>query len=179
MIKNFIKRIITEVIKELISPELMRFEQAMLSQQDLFRNEMRTKFDDFAKSIEARYEDLAKLMQAQFDDFAKSMETRNGEFAKSMQMQFESFAKSMETRFEDFSKSIDARFEDFKGFLMGELTRISKEIDEIRVDIRNINRRIDDLYQVVVRREEHYSLVEEVRRLRDDVEMLKRKVFQQ
>jgi ubiquinone biosynthesis protein UbiJ len=62
---------------------------------------------------------------------------------------------------------------------MGELTRISKEIDEIRVDIRNINRRIDDLYQVVVRREEHYSLVEEVRRLRDDVEMLKRKVFQQ
>jgi predicted phage-related endonuclease len=146
MIKNFIKRIITEVIKELISPELMRFEQAMLSQQDLFRNEMRTKLDDFAKSMEARYEDLAKLMQAQFDDFSKSME---------------------------------ARFEDFKGFVMGELARISKEIDEIRVDIRNINRRIDDLYQVVVRREEHYSLVEEVRRLRDDVEMLKRKVFQQ
>jgi hypothetical protein len=28
MIKNFIKRIITEVIKELISPELMRFEQS-------------------------------------------------------------------------------------------------------------------------------------------------------
>jgi predicted phage-related endonuclease len=157
MIKNFIKRIITEVIKELISPELMRFEQAMLSQQDLFRNEMRTKLDDFAKSMEARYEDLARLMQAQFDDFSKSMEAR----------------------FEDFSKSIDARFEDFKGFVMGELTRISKEIDEIRVDIRNINRRIDDLYQVVVRREEHYSLVEEVRRLRDDVEMLKRKVFQQ
>jgi predicted phage-related endonuclease len=157
MIKNFIKRIITEVIKELISPELMRFEQTMLSQQDLFRNEMRTKFDDFAKSMEARYEDLAKLMQAQFDDFSKSMEAR----------------------FEDFSKSIDARFEDFKGFVMGELARISKEIDEIRVDIRNINRRIDDLYQVVVRREEHYSLVEEVRRLRDDVEMLKRKVFQQ
>ncbi len=146
MIKNFIKRIITEVIKELISPELMRFEQAMLSQQDLFRNEMRTKFDDFAKSMEARYEDLAKLIQAQFDNFSKSME---------------------------------ARFEDFKGFVMGELARISKEIDEIRVDIRNINRRIDDLYQVVVRREEHYSLVEEVRRLRDDVEMLKRKVFQQ
>jgi predicted phage-related endonuclease len=146
MIKNFIKRIITEVIKELISPELMRFEQMMLSQQDLFRNEMRTKFDDFAKSMEVRYEDLAKLMQTQFDDF---------------------------------SKSIEARYEDFKGFVMGELTRISKEIDEIRVDIRNINRRIDDLYQVVVRREEHYSLVEEVRRLRDDVEMLKRKVFQQ
>jgi hypothetical protein len=157
MIKNFIKRIITEVIKELISPELMRFEQAMLSQQDLFRNEMRTRFDDFAKSMEARYEDLARLMQAQFNDFSKSMEAR----------------------FEDFSKSIDARFEDFKGFVMGELARISKEIDEIRVDIRNINRRIDDLYQVVVRREEHYSLVEEVRRLRDDVEMLKRKVFQQ
>jgi len=136
-------------------------------------------FESFTKSMETRYEDLAKLMQAQFDDFAKSMETRNGEFAKSMQMQFESFARSMEARFEDFSKSIDARFEDFKGFVMGELTRISKEIDEIRVDIRNINRRIDDLYQVVVRREEHYSLVEEVRRLRDDVEMLKRKVFQQ
>jgi len=92
---------------------------------------------------------------------------------------FDDFSKSMEARFEDFSKSIDARFEDFKGFVMGELARISKEIDEIRVDIRNINRRIDDLYQVVVRREEHYSLVEEVRRLRDDVEMLKRKVFQQ
>ena len=146
MIKSFIKRIITEVIKELISPELTRFEQAMIAQQEAFRNEMRLRFEDFAKSMDAR---------------------------------FEGFAKGMDARFEDFAKSMDARFEDFKSFVIGELAKISREIEEIRVDIRNINRRIDDLYQVVVRREEHYSLVEEVRRLRDDVEMLKRKVFKQ
>ena len=146
MIKSFIKRIITEVIKELISPELTRFEQAMIAQQEAFRNEMRLRFEDFVKSMDAR---------------------------------FEGFAKGMDARFEDFAKSMDARFEDFKSFVIGELAKISREIEEIRVDIRNINRRIDDLYQVVVRREEHYSLVEEVRRLRDDVEMLKRKVFQQ
>jgi len=146
MIKSFIKRIITEVIKELISPELTRFEQAMIAQQETFRNEMRLRFEDFAKSMDVK---------------------------------FEGFAKGMDARFEDFVKSMDARFEDFKSFVIGELAKISREIEEIRVDIRNINRRIDDLYQVVVRREEHYSLVEEVRRLRDDVEMLKRKVFQQ
>lgn len=146
MIKSFIKRIITEVIKELISPELTRFEQAMIAQQEAFRNEMRLRFEDFAKSMDVK---------------------------------FEGFAKGMDARFEDFVKSMDARFEDFKSFVIGELAKISREIEEIRVDIRNINRRIDDLYQVVVRREEHYSLVEEVRRLRDDVEMLKRKVFQQ
>ncbi|CUU06211.1 hypothetical protein JGI1_01448, partial [Candidatus Thermokryptus mobilis] len=47
MIKSFIKRIITEVIKELISPELTRFEQAMIAQQEAFRNEMRLRFEDF------------------------------------------------------------------------------------------------------------------------------------
>ena len=168
MIKSFIKRIITEVIKELISPELTRFEQAMIAQQEAFRNEMRLRFEDFAKSMDVKFEGFAKGMDARFEDFVKSMDAK-----------FEGFAKGMDVRFEDFAKSMDARFEDFKSFVIGELAKISREIEEIRVDIRNINRRIDDLYQVVVRREEHYSLVEEVRRLRDDVEMLKRKVFQQ
>jgi ubiquinone biosynthesis protein UbiJ len=117
MIKNFFKRIISEVIKELISPQLEEFRKFILLQQESFQGEIRT-------------------------------------------------------RLEGFEKNIEARFDDFKSFMV-------REVEDIKQDIRAINRRLDDLYQVVVRREEHYSLVDEVRRLRDDVEMLKRKVFQQ
>lgn len=50
------------------------------------------------------------------------------------------------------------------------------EIKEIKEDIRHLDRRLDDLYKVVVRREEHYSLEEDVKMIRSDVELLKRRV---
>lgn len=50
------------------------------------------------------------------------------------------------------------------------------EISDLRQEIRHIHARLDTLYNVVVRREEHASLQEEIKKLRDDVERLKRKV---
>lgn len=47
---------------------------------------------------------------------------------------------------------------------------------ELKEDIRSINRRLDDLFKIVVRRDEHFSLEEDVKKLRADVELLKRKV---
>ena len=49
------------------------------------------------------------------------------------------------------------------------------EMNEMNEDIRHLDTRLDDLYKVVVRREEHYSLEEDVKRLREDVELLKRR----
>ncbi len=46
------------------------------------------------------------------------------------------FRNETRTRLEDFAKNVDARFEDFKGFVMVGLARISREIEEIKVDIR-------------------------------------------
>ena len=53
---------------------------------------------------------------------------------------------------------------------------LKETLNEMREDMRHLDTRLDDLYKVVVRREEHYSLEEDVKKLREDVELLKRRV---
>lgn len=102
MLKAFFKRVITEVVKELISPELA--------------------------SIRAEI---------------KGVET------------------SLSQRMDRLEERLD-RFED-------RLDRFDDKLDRI-------NKRLDDLYLIVVRRDEHTSLEEDVKRLREDVDILKRRV---
>ena len=90
--------------------------------------------------------------------------------------EFEKVYAKMEEEFEKVYAKMDEEFGRVYEKIEEESRRLNGRIDELREELRHIDRRLDDLYKVVVRREEHYSLVEDVKRLREDVEMLKRKV---
>ena len=102
MLKSFLKRIISEVIKELISPEFKKV-----------------------------YAEFGKV----YDEFGR----------------------------------VYARMDKMEASRKGDMA-------ELKEELRHLDRRLDDLYKVVVRREEHYSVVEDVKKLREDMEMVKRKV---
>lgn len=116
MLKAFFKRIITEVIKELIAPEL----QALRGEISNLREEMRAEIAGLREEMHAEIGGL----RTEIAGLREEMRT---------------------------------------------------EIGDLKQEIRHIHARLDNLYNVVVRREEHASLQEDVKRLREDVEMLKRK----
>jgi len=58
--------------------------------------------------------------------------------------------------------------------LLNETEMISSRLNE---DMRNFNKRLDDLYKIVVKRDEHSFMVNDVQKLRQEVELLKRDVI--
>jgi DNA-binding FrmR family transcriptional regulator len=56
------------------------------------------------------------------------------------------------------------------------LDMLSDRISDIYNQLGNINQRIDRLYEVIVRREEHMLLADRVRRLEEDMSLIKEKV---
>ncbi len=75
----------------------------------------------------------------------------------------------------DQSRRIDSVREE----LSQRIDETNKRIDDLRVELRDemakTNRRLDRLYEVIVRRDEHYKLDERVAHLEREVNELKRR----
>ncbi|MEW6097511.1 MAG: hypothetical protein AB1567_13490 [bacterium] len=63
-------------------------------------------------------------------------------------------------------------FENSAEFPQHDTSRVS----DIYQQLGNINQRIDRLYEVIVRREEHMLLTDRVRKLEEDMALIKEKI---
>jgi len=76
-------------------------------------------------------------------------------------------------RHEERLNAINKRIDDINLHLADQSRRIDELRQELTGRINEINRRIDRLYEVVVRRDEHFKLDERVSRLEREVDELK------
>lgn len=209
MIRNYVSRIVAEVVRKLLYPEMVEIRAALARiEQQRSAAEAESEGQKSAADLLRLSEELRRLLEAaagehktQIDGLAASMEAGIGcavrgdisewrlaaeERDVALNRQLAELSAGVERSFERIHKRDATQGE--KITLLHEsaeasLAKLDQDIEQIRSrfidDLKTINRQMDDLYKIVVKREEHTFLISDVERLKQEVEQLKRDALQQ
>lgn len=210
MIRNYFTRIISQVVRKLLYPELVEIRGALErivgqqqtlvergSQWEAQKNEvdfltlsnelgatfseaiagLKNKIDDLKSEVEDQIQEKVCREIATGNDSAEQRDARqNQELAE-----LRGFIESSYERIHKRDASQGEKIADLLGVTERSFSTLDQEIEQIRSrladDMKALNKQIDDLYKIVVKREEHTFLISDVQGLKQEVERLKQGIL--
>ena len=208
MFRNYFTRIMSQVVRKLIYPELVEIRLALEKIDVASKVKIKESLDSLKKSnidIQRSIEEIgAKLSDdifelrastkkegsgidtlvqnivhkelSELDSTAHKRDAeQSGKISDLRDMTKSSYERILKRVVKQTEKISDLHnmTESWYEKLHNETEMISSRLNE---DMRNFNKRLDDLYKIVVRRDEHSFMVNDVQKLRQEVELLKRDV---
>jgi len=208
MFRNYFTRIMSQVVRKLIYPELVeiRLEIEKIDVASEFKikesiDSLKKDNSDIQRSIEeigaklsadilelsasAKKKDsgIDTLVQnivhkelSELDSTARQRDAKQGEEISALRDMTEKSYERIHKKDAKLTEKISdlhTMTESCYEKLHSETEMINARLNE---DMRNFNKRLDDLYRIVVNRDEHSFMVNDVQKLRQEVELLKRDV---
>ncbi len=201
MIKEFLARIMREVIRKLLYPELVEIRQKLQkiadinnnigTKEDFNRNdpELLNTISQYAtnqkKDMDQFKTSLNKNMEIDIDIKNKLMEI--SEEVRELQGLESSLAESISRQQENSEKSFEriSKKNNAQSLEIKELNKLTRKLEsniiesteksnyQINEEFKKFNKRLDDLYKIMVKKEEHEEIVNDVDKLRLDLEKIK------
>ncbi|MFQ5455534.1 MAG: hypothetical protein ACE5EA_04920 [Nitrospirota bacterium] len=83
---------------------------------------------------------------------------------------------SLENRMNSLENSLNARMNSLENSLGARMEQIESRVGNIERRLDLMDQRLDNLYQVIVRRDEHEMLEHRVKKIEEDISMIKHKL---
>lgn len=159
-----IKEAVVAALKEMVLPELavMRQEQAEIKTTLVLTNK---RLDD----VNAHLLDQSRRIDAMREELGGRIDSARQELSGRIDAEREELSGRINGVEEKLTGRIDVMREELGG-------RIDAVEEKLSGQISETNNRLNRLYEVIVRREEHQQLSDRLRRLEHDVEDLKRRL---
>ena len=208
MFRNYFTRIMSQVVRKLIYPELVEIRLEIEKIDVASESKIKESIDSLKKDnsdTQRSIEDMGAKLSAdilelsasakkkdsgidtlvqnivhkelsELDSTARQRDAKQGEEISALRDMTEKSYERIHKKDAKLTEKISdlhTMTENCYEKLHSETEMISSRLNE---DMRSFNKRLDDLYRIVVNRDEHSFMVNDVQKLRQEVELLKRDV---